>query len=37
VDFTKIPAFGIWTDRPESDEELLKELGAGWGSRADTD
>jgi hypothetical protein len=36
VDFTKIPAFGMWADRPESDEELLKELGTGWG-RGDTE
>ena len=37
VDFTKVPAFGIWSDRPESDEELLKELGTGWGRRGDAD
>lgn len=28
--FTDLPAFGIWQDRTESDEELLEELGSGW-------
>jgi hypothetical protein len=28
--FAALPAFGIWKDRTESDEELLEELGSGW-------
>jgi len=28
--FADLPAFGIWKDRAESDDELLKELGSGW-------
>ena len=28
--FADLPAFGIWKDRTESDEELLKEIGSGW-------
>ena len=29
-DFTRIPAFGMWRDRPESDEALLRRLGSGF-------
>ena len=29
--FANIPAFGIWSDRTESDEELLESLGSQWG------
>jgi hypothetical protein len=32
VDFSKLPAFGMWADRTETDEELL---GGGWGSPED--
>jgi hypothetical protein len=28
--FADLPAFGIWKDRTETDEELLEELGSGW-------
>ena len=28
--FADLPAFGIWADRAESDEELLEQLGSGW-------
>jgi len=28
--FAELPSSGIWADRPESDEELLEELGSGW-------
>ncbi|OGO30511.1 MAG: hypothetical protein A2Z29_11005 [Chloroflexi bacterium RBG_16_56_11] len=28
--FSQLPAFGLWKDRKESDEELLEELGSGW-------
>lgn len=28
--FADLPAFGIWKDRAESDDEILKELGSGW-------
>ncbi|MCK4830613.1 hypothetical protein KA005_83645 [bacterium] len=28
--FADLPTFGIWADRKESDDELLKELGSGW-------
>lgn len=28
--FADLPAFGIWADRKESDDELLEELGSGW-------
>jgi len=28
--FAKLPSAGIWADRTESDDELLKELGSGW-------
>ena len=28
--FADLPAFGIWADRPQSDDELLEELGSGW-------
>ena len=31
TDFTKLPSFGMWADREESDEELLRELGGGFG------
>jgi hypothetical protein len=27
----KIPGFGSWADMEESDEELLKRLGGGFG------
>lgn len=30
-DFTKLASFGMWADRPETDEELLHLLGSGWG------
>lgn len=29
--FADIPAFGIWADRKESDDELLERLGSQWG------
>ena len=29
--FANIPAFGMWADREESDEELLRQLGGQWG------
>lgn len=29
--FANIPAFGIWADRAESDDELLERLGSQWG------
>ena len=32
VDFSKLPAFGMWKDLTETDEELLNRLGGGWGS-----
>jgi len=28
--FANIPAFGIWADREESDDELLDRLGSQW-------
>ena len=28
--FADLPSAGIWTDRTESDDELLEELGSGW-------
>lgn len=28
--FADLPAFGIWENRTESDDELLKEIGSGW-------
>lgn len=28
--FADLPAFGLWKDRKESDDELLEELGSGW-------
>jgi len=28
--FADLPDFGIWADRPETDEELLEEMGRGW-------
>ena len=28
--FADLPTFGLWADRTESDDELLKELGSGW-------
>ncbi len=28
--FADLPAFGLWADRTESDDELLEELGSGW-------
>lgn len=28
--FADLPSAGIWENRTESDEELLKELGSGW-------
>jgi hypothetical protein len=31
VDFSKLPAFGIWADRTETDEELLDLMKSGWG------
>ena len=30
-DFKKEPAFGMWADRTESDEQLLEQLRSGWG------
>jgi hypothetical protein len=30
-DFSKLPAFGMWKDRPETDEEILEEMRSGWG------
>ena len=29
--FATMPAFGMWADRRESDEELLLRLGSQWG------
>lgn len=29
--FASIPAFGMWADRAESDDELLERLGSQWG------
>jgi len=29
--FANIPAFGIWADRKETDEDLLQRLGSQWG------
>lgn len=29
--FANIPAFRIWADRQESDDELLERLGSQWG------
>ena len=26
----KLPGFGMWIDRTETDEELLAELGGNW-------
>lgn len=26
----KLPGFGMWIDRTESDEDLLTELGGNW-------
>ena len=31
--FDRIPAFGMWADRTESDDELLTSLGDGWTFR----
>ncbi len=28
--FADLPAFGMWADRKESDDELLEQLGSGW-------
>lgn len=28
--FADLPAFGLWKDRKESDDEILEELGIGW-------
>ena len=28
--FADLPAFGIWEDRTESDDELLNALARGW-------
>lgn len=30
VDFTKLPAFGMWADDPRTDEEILDDLGGNW-------
>jgi hypothetical protein len=30
-DLASLPAFGMWADRPETDEELLDKLRSGWG------
>lgn len=27
----ELAAFGMWADRPETDEELLEQLRRGWG------
>ena len=32
VDFTKLPAFGMWKDDPRSDEEILNDLGGNWSN-----
>lgn len=37
TDFSAIPAFGMWEDRPESDEELLEALGGQWARLGDED
>ena len=28
--FGEMPSAGIWADRKETDEEILKDLGDGW-------
>jgi len=28
--FSDLPTFGMWTDRRETDDQLLEELGSGW-------
>lgn len=35
--FGSIPAFGMWADRTESDEDLLRELGSQWDSGGEAD
>lgn len=30
VDLTQDPSFGMWSDDPRSDEELLSDLGGCW-------
>jgi len=37
MEFSRIPAFGIWQDRPETDEELLEALGGQWTPLRDED
>lgn len=37
TDFSAIPAFGMWADRPETDEELLEALGGQWAPLEDGD
>lgn len=32
-----IPAFGMWADRPETDDELLEALGGQWALLDDGD
>ena len=36
-DFSQLAAFGMWADRPETDEELLEILGSGWGEPINDD
>lgn len=37
TDWSKIPAFGAWADRTETDEEILAEMRRGWGTREEDD
>jgi hypothetical protein len=30
-DLETLPAFGMWADRTETDEELLDVMKSGWG------
>ena len=32
--FAEIASWGVWKDRPESDEELLIKLGSPWNADA---
>ncbi len=33
--FIDLPSCGMWTDRKESDEELLQQIGGNWSSLGD--
>jgi len=30
ISFSEMPSAGLWKNRPETVEEMLKELGGGW-------